>query len=140
MSASEVRPNPGEVRAWAKKNGIRVSGTGNISRHLRESYLEANPDVELQARNARPDLFALADDMVEAEMVRTGRLSFEASVAAPTTVEPPREEPRSLAEWLRLRDELAATIAEHAPQGVSDSFREAAEALLVKGWMRSAAA
>ncbi|MBT2484627.1 MULTISPECIES: hypothetical protein [unclassified Microbacterium] len=43
------------------------------------------------------------------------------------------EEPRSLAEWLTIRDELAATIAEYAPQGVSASFREAAEALLVQG-------
>lgn len=134
MSATEIRPNPGAVRAWAKKNGIRVSGTGNISRHLRESYLEANPDVELQARNARPDLFALADDMVEAEMIRTGRLSFEATVAETATVEPPHEEPRSLAEWLTIRDELAAAIAEHS------SPREAAEALLVHGWMRSTAA
>jgi len=54
-----------------------VSKTGNIARHVRESFLEAHPeiDAELVARNTRPDLFALADDMVEAEMIRTGRLS-----------------------------------------------------------------
>lgn len=135
MTATETRPDPAAVRTWARKNGIRVSGTGNISRHLRESYLEANPDVELQARNARPDLFALADDMAEAELIRTGRLSFEppAPVTEATTVAG-NEEPRSLAEWLQLRDDLAATLAEHPDP------REAAEALLVRGWMRNVAA
>lgn len=144
MTALDVKPNPVAVRAWARKNGIRVSETGNISRHVRECYLEANPDAELQARNARPDLFALADDMVEAELIRTGQLSFEAAEAESpakqvSTGRTTSDEPRSLADWLRLRDELATTIAEHAPQGVSDSFREAAEALLVQGWMRHAA-
>lgn len=142
MTALEVKPNPVAVRAWARKNGIRVSETGNISRHVRECYLEANPDVELQARNARPDLFALADDMVEAELIRTGELSFEApepeAHAEQVVTSVSTCEPRSLAEWLRLRDELAATIAHHV--GGSPSVREAAEALLVQGWMRNAAA
>lgn len=31
-------------------------------------------DLELEARNARPDLFVLADDLIEAEMFRTGLL------------------------------------------------------------------
>lgn len=34
-------------------------------------------DAELDARNARPDLFALADDLFEAELIRSGRLSIE---------------------------------------------------------------
>lgn len=135
MTVLEVKPNPVAVRAWARKNGIRVSETGNISRHVRECYLEANPDVELQARNARPDLFALADDMAEAELIRTGRLSFESPApVADSTPVAGNEEPRSLAEWLQLRDDLAATLAEHSDP------REAAEALLVRGWMRSVAA
>lgn len=131
----ETKPDRGAVRAWARTNGIPVSKTGNIARHVRESFLEAHPEMgaELRARNSRPDLFALADDMVEAEMVRTGRLSFE-----PPADEQRREEPRSLAEWLRLRDELADAIAQHV--GGSPSVREAAEALLVQGWMRNAAA
>ncbi|WP_268770761.1 hypothetical protein [Microbacterium sp. Leaf320] len=33
--------------------------------------------TELQARNTRPDLFALADELLEAEMLRTGQLAFE---------------------------------------------------------------
>ncbi|CAD5141151.1 protein of unknown function [Microbacterium sp. Nx66] len=139
MSALETKLNPGAVRAWARANGIPVSKTGKIALHVRECYAEAHPqyvaepDTELQARSSRPDLFALADDVVEAEMVRTGRLSFE-----PPANEPRREEPRSLTEWLRLRDELADAIAQHV--GGSPSVREAAEALLVQGWMRNAAA
>lgn len=131
----ETKPDRGAVRAWARTNGIPVSKTGNIARHVRESFLEAHPEMstELQARNSRPDLFALADDMVEAEMVGTGRLSF-----VPPADEQRREVPRSLAEWLRLRDELADAIAQHV--GGSPSVREAAEALLVQGWMRNAAA
>lgn len=90
--------------------------------------------LELQARNSRPDLFALADDMAEAEMVRTGRLSFE---APEPVVEPERapvhEEPRSLADWLQFRDDLVATLTQHSDP------RDAAEALLVQGWMRAAA-
>lgn len=131
----ETKPDRGAVRAWARSNGIPVSKTGNIARHVRESFLEAHPEMntELEARSSRPDLFALADDMVEAEMVRTGRLSF-----GPPADEQRREVPRSLAEWLRLRDELADAIAQHV--GGSGSFREAAEALLVQGWMRNAAA
>lgn len=31
---------------------------------------------EVQARNERPDLFALADDLLEAEMIRAGLLTF----------------------------------------------------------------
>lgn len=137
MSALEMHPNPnpGAVRAWAIKNGIPISKTGKIARHVRECFLEANPaDVvqqspELQARNSRPDLFALADDMAEAELIRTGRLSF-----TPPVTEEPVEKPRSLSEWLSIRDELAAAIAEHS------NPREAAEALLVHGWMRTVAA
>lgn len=135
MNALETKPNPRAVRAWARKNGIAVSKTGTIARHVWECYIDANPSltiepsVELQTRNSRPDLFALADDMVEAEMVRTGRLSLEAPVIEERVVEP-----RSLAEWLKIRDDLAATIAEHS------NPREAAEALLVHGWIRSAAA
>ncbi|MEV8169313.1 hypothetical protein AB0O70_15425 [Microbacterium paraoxydans] len=131
----ETKHDRGAVRAWARTNGIPVSKTGNIARHVRESFLEAHPELnpELQARNIRPDLFALADDMAEAEMVRTGRLSFE-----PPADEQRREEPRSLADWLRIRDELADAIAQHV--GGSPSVREAAEALLVQGWMRNVAA
>ncbi len=130
-----TKPDRGEVRAWARSNGIPVSKTGNIARHVRESFLEAHPeiDAELVARNTRPDLFALADDMVEAEMIRTGRLSFDAPDTN-VSPEPVAEEPRSLSDWLRLRDELAAAIAEHPDP------REAAEALLVRGWMMGAAA
>ena len=32
--------------------------------------------TELQARNSRPDLFATADDMLEAELIRSSQLSF----------------------------------------------------------------
>lgn len=139
MSAAERRPDPGAVRAWARANGIPVNKKGKIALHVRECYVEAHPQdsveqrTELQARSSRPDLFALADDMVEAEMVRTGRLEFEAPAS-----ERRHEEPRSLADWLKLRDELADTIAAHV--GASASAREAAEALLVQGWMRSVAA
>ncbi|CAN7221600.1 hypothetical protein LJR044_003169 [Microbacterium foliorum] len=135
MTALEMNPNPGAVRAWAVKNGIPISKTGKIARHVRDCYVEANPTAvlqqssELQVRNSRPDLFALADDMAEAELIRTGRLSF-----SPPVGEVQFEEPRSLAEWLRIRDELAAAIAEHS------NPREAAEALLVHGWMKTAAA
>lgn len=31
------------------------------------------------ARTARPDLFALADDLLEAEMLRLGLISFDAA-------------------------------------------------------------
>ncbi|MCK2022767.1 Lsr2 family protein [Microbacterium sp. kSW2-24] len=150
MNALEVKPDPGAVRAWARKNGIPVSKTGKLPLHVRECYLEANPgyDVdrgtELRVRNERPDLFALADDMVEAELIRTGQLTLEpaqepqrGTTDAGVTNDTPV---RSLAEWLTIRDELADTIAAHAPQGVSVSFREVAEALLVQGWMKNAAA
>lgn len=125
---------PGAVRAWARANGIPVNKTGNIAQYVKECYLEAHPklateyDGELEARNSRPDLFALADDMVEAEMVRTGRLDFEAATPGEA------DEPRSLSDWLQLRDELAVAIAEHPDP------REAAEALLVRGWMMGSAA
>lgn len=36
--------------------------------------LDLESDLELEARNARPDLFVLADDLIEAELIRTGRL------------------------------------------------------------------
>lgn len=108
----EARLDPGAVRSWARANGIPVSKTGAVQQ-----------SAELQARNSRPDLFALADDLVEAELIRTGRLGLE---------EPTCE--------VRIRDELADAIANHAPPGVSISFRETAEALLVEGWMRRAAA
>lgn len=131
MTMLDTKLDRGAVRAWARANGIPVSKTGNIAVHVRESYLEAHPEQandpgsELRARNSRPDLFALADDMVEAEMVRTGRLTFEA---------PAHEVPLSLSEWLQFRDELAAAISEHSDP------REAAESLLVRGWMRKDAA
>ncbi|MEN0023242.1 MAG: hypothetical protein AAGC61_08165 [Microbacterium sp.] len=139
MNAVEVKANPGAVRAWARKNGIAVSKTGTIARHVWECYVEANTassaaeSVELQARNSRPDLFALADDMVEAEMIRAGRLSFDGPDASASPA-PVTGESRSLSDWLKLRDELAAAIAEHPDP------REAAEALLVRGWTMGAAA
>lgn len=37
------------------------------------SDLKSDPS-ELEARNARPDLFVLADDLIEAEMFRAGLL------------------------------------------------------------------
>ena len=137
MSALDTKPDRGAVRAWARTNGIPVSKTGNIARHVKESYLEAHLEhaSEMEARNTRPDLFALADDVVEAEMIRAGRLSFDASEpVASATPGPAAGEPRSLWDWLRLRDELAAEFAEHSDP------REAAEALLVRGWMMGAAA
>lgn len=141
MTMLESRPDRGAVRAWARANGIPVSKTGNIAVHVRESYLEAHPeqangpDSQLLARNSRPDLFALADDMVEAEMVRTGRLAFEAPAPVSCdTATPALEAPLSLSEWLQFRDELAAAIAEHPDP------REAAESLLIRGWMRKDAA
>lgn len=33
--------------------------------------------IEMQARNSRPDLFAIADDLLEAELIRAGGLSFD---------------------------------------------------------------
>lgn len=33
------------------------------------------------ARTSRPDLFALADDLLEAEMIRTGSLTFDKPVS-----------------------------------------------------------
>lgn len=139
MSAPASKHSSVTVRAWARANGIPVSKKGKIALHVQECYAEAHPEYaveresELQARNNRPDLFALADDMVEAELVRTGRLTLEAPVANATS-DPAPEEPRSLSEWLRFRDELAATIGEYSDP------REAAEALLVRGWMTSTAA
>lgn len=40
--------------------------------------MTALESMELEERNTRPDLFALADDMAEAELFRTGKLSFDA--------------------------------------------------------------
>lgn len=36
--------------------------------------LVVDQDAEMQARNARPDLFALADDLIEALLIRTDRI------------------------------------------------------------------
>ena len=37
--------------------------------------LDPRESADRDARNARPDLFALADDLLEAEMIRTGQLT-----------------------------------------------------------------
>ncbi|WP_285885703.1 hypothetical protein [Microbacterium hydrocarbonoxydans] len=39
-------------------------------------------EIEMMARNTRPDLFALADDLLEQELIRSGVLSFEGRTAA----------------------------------------------------------
>lgn len=51
--------------------GSRVGRDAVMS--LGRSDFESDLD-ELEARNARPDLFVLADDLIEAELIRTGRL------------------------------------------------------------------
>lgn len=50
--------------------------------------------LELHARNLRPDLLAEADDLAEAELIRTGQLSFEAGDAFASSA---REEWRAAA-------------------------------------------
>lgn len=50
--------------------GSRVGRDAVMS--LEGSDLKSDP--ELEARNARPDLFALVDDLIEAELIRAGRL------------------------------------------------------------------
>ena len=54
MNAIDPRPNSGAV--WT----VRVS-------------------TELQARNSRPDLFAAADDLIEAELMRAGGMRSAAA-------------------------------------------------------------
>ena len=41
----------------------------------RSMTLTVEQDAELQARNSRPDLFALADDLLEAEMTTEAPLT-----------------------------------------------------------------
>lgn len=43
------------------------------------SVRAVEPDADLQARNSRPDLFAAADDLIEAELLRAGWMKSAAA-------------------------------------------------------------
>lgn len=124
-----------EIRAWAISAGVPVSPRGRVAKGViaapaaaQDGTLSHVETVELASRIDRPDLFALADDLAEAELARRGEWP-------PTESREVASELHTFADWVVLRDTIATVIQSKLTAADKAEVIAAAESLILDGWV-----